>query len=208
MTVSTGERRRKADGREYGTPPPIPCTPKELDVLLDKWIPDGVFKPNQVSREPTEEERRDPRFYRLHNYVQHPTVECWALCRLVHRTIKEGTLELSQQEVQRNPLPNHEGKGVAAIVICVDPREDEEENPALPAVAITTLQQSSKFKNLFDQLGLTVKERKIATEALVSIASGAGVECLSGEILDNRALLQESTEITFSNEDMEVGYPD
>ena len=42
----------------------------------------------------------------------------------------------------------------------------------------------------------------------MSIASRAGVECLSAEIPDDRALLQESTEITFSNEDMEVGYPD
>ena len=45
-------------------------------------------------------------------------------------------------------------------------------------------------------------------EALVRIASRVGVECLSTEIPDNRTLLQESTEITFSNEDMEVGYPD
>ena len=57
-------------------------------------------------------------------------------------------------------------------------------------------------------MGLTAKERKIATEALVSIASGAGVECLSAEMPEDRALLQESTEITFSNEDMEVGHPD
>ena len=177
-------------------------------MLLDKWIADGVFKPNQVFREPTEKERRDPRFYCLHSYVQHPTVECWTLCSLVHRRIKEGTLELSQQEVQRNPLPNHKGKGVAAMMNCTDPGEDEEENPALPAVAITTLQRSSKFKNLFDQLGLIAKERKIATEALVSIAFKAGVECLSTKILDDRALLQESIEITCSNEDMEVGYPD
>ena len=42
----------------------------------------------------------------------------------------------------------------------------------------------------------------------MSIASGAGVECLTIEILDDRALLQKSTEITFSNEDIEVGYPD
>ena len=97
---------------------------------------------------------------------------------------------------------------MAAVVICADPGEDEEENLALPAAAITTLQQSAKFKNLFDQLGLTAKERKIATEALVSIASGAGVECLSVEISEDRALLQESTEITFSSEDMEVGHPD
>ena len=139
MAVSTSERRRKTDGREYDTPPPIPCTPKELDVLLDKWIEDGVFKPNQVSREPTEEERRDSCFCGLHNYVQHPIAECWVLRRLVHCRIKEGTLELSQQEVQRNPLPNHKGKGVAAVVICADPGEDEEENPTLPAEAITTL---------------------------------------------------------------------
>ena len=60
------------------------------------------------------------------------------------------------------------------MVICANPGEDEEENPAPPAAAITTLQQSSKFKNLFDQLGLITKERKIATEALVSIASSVG----------------------------------
>jgi len=177
-------------------------------VLLDKWIADGIFKPNQVSRKPTEEERRDPHFCRLHNYVQHPTAECWALRRLVHHRIKEGTLELTQQEFQRNPLLNHKGKGIAAVVICTDRGEDEEENLALPAAMITTLQQSAKFKNLFDQLRLTAKERKIATKALVSIASGAGVGCLSAEMPKDRALLQESTEIMFSNEDMEVGHPD
>ena len=80
-------------------------------------------------------------------------------------------------------------KGVVAAVICADPGENEKENLALPAAAITTLQKSSKFKNLFDQLGLIAKERKIATEALVSIASGARVECLIVEIPDDRALL-------------------
>ena len=65
MAVSIGERKRKFDGREYDTFPPLPCTPKELDMLLDKWITDGVFKPSQVSKEPTEEDRRDPRFYRF-----------------------------------------------------------------------------------------------------------------------------------------------
>ena len=69
---------------------------------------------------------------------------------MVHCRIKEWTLELTQQEVQRNPPPNHKGKGVTVMVIYVDPGEDEEENPALPAATITTLQQSTKFKNLFD----------------------------------------------------------
>ena len=150
MAVSTSERKRKSDGREYETPSPLPCTSKEYDVLLDKWVVDGVFKPNQVSKEPTEEERRDPHFCCLHNYVQHPTTECWVLFRLVHRRIKEGTRELSRPEVQRNPLPNHKGKGVAIVIICADPGKDEEERPALPTAAIITLQKSSRFKNLFD----------------------------------------------------------
>ena len=158
MAVSTGERRRKTDGREYDTHPPIPCTPKELDVLLDKWIADGVFKPNQVYRKPTEEEWRDLRFCCLHNYMQCPIAECWPFCRLVHRRIKERTLELSPKEIQRNPILNHKGNDVVTIVICADPGEDEEENPALPTTTIITLQKSSKFKNSFDQLGLTTKD--------------------------------------------------
>ena len=142
MAVSTGEKKRKSDQREYETPrarAPLPCTLKELDVLQDKSIADRVFKPNQVSREPTEEERRDPHFCRLHNYVQHPTAECWALHKLVHYKIREETLELSQPKVQRNSFSNHKGKGVATVVICTDSRKDEEERLALPAAAITTL---------------------------------------------------------------------
>ena len=69
MIVSTGKKRRKLDGKEYESPPPIPCTPTKLDALLDKWIADKVFKPNQVSREPIKEEGKDPYFCRLHNYV-------------------------------------------------------------------------------------------------------------------------------------------
>ena len=51
-------------------------------------------------------------------------------------------------------------------------------------------------------------ERRIAIEALVSIASEARVECLSAEIKAGKAFLQDTNEITFSDEDMEVGYLD
>ena len=53
-----------------------------------------------------------------------------------------------------------------------------------------------------------MKEQRIATKALVSIASRVGIECLIVEVADDRALLQESSEITFSDEDIEVGYTD
>ena len=108
--------------------------------------------------------------------------------------------------MQRNPLPNHKGKGVAVVVICVDLGEDEEERPALPTTAITTLQKSFRFKNLFDQLELTANERRIATEALESVALGTRVECLTVETRANRAFLQDTNEITFNDEDMEIGY--
>ena len=62
MMVSNNEKRRKLDGREYESLLPITCTLKELDVLLDKWIVDRVFKPNHISREPIEKEWRDLRF--------------------------------------------------------------------------------------------------------------------------------------------------
>ena len=42
----------------------------------------------------------------------------------------------------------------------------------------------------------------------MSIAFGVGIECLSAEVADDKTLLQESSEITFSNEDIKVGYSD
>ena len=45
-------------------------------------------------------------------------------------------------------------------------------------------------------------------EALVSIATGARVECLAVEIRADKAFLQDTNEITFSDEDMEIEYSD
>ena len=158
MAVSIGERRRKTDEREYDTPPPISCTLKELDVLLDKWIVDGVFKPNQGSREPTEEEQRDPRFCRLHNFVQHPTAKCWALHRLVHHRIKEKTLELSYQEVQKKLTPKPQREGCSSGSNLCRSRRGQRGEPSPAYRNNHHLQKSSKFKILFDQLGFMTKE--------------------------------------------------
>lgn len=48
----------------------------------------------------------------------------------------------------------------------------------------------------------------MAMEALVSIALGAGIEFLVVEAKVNKSFLQDTNEITFSDEDMEVGYSD
>ena len=70
------------------------------------------------------------------------------------------------------------------------------------------LPQNHQVQDLFDQLELNVNKRRIATKALVSIATGAGVECLLVKTRADNALLQNTNEITFSDEDMEVGHSD
>ena len=55
---------------------------------------------------------------------------------------------------------------------------------------------------------LIVNERRIAIEALVSIAKGVGVECLSAKARADKAFLQDTNDIIFSDENMEVGYLD
>ena len=112
MTASVGEKRKRLEGKFTEEPPVIPCTAEELNHVLDKWIGDGIVRPFTISRPPIEEERKNPLFCRIHNYVKYSTKDCWTLRRLFHKNLREGTLELIQKEfeVQRNPLPNHKGK--------------------------------------------------------------------------------------------------
>ena len=104
MTTSVGDKRKKPEGKIFDEPPVIPCTVEELNHVLDKWIGDGIVRPFTVFRPPTEEERKNPLFYRIHNYVKHSTNDCWTLRKLFHKKLREGTLGLTQKEpeVQRN----------------------------------------------------------------------------------------------------------
>ena len=43
----------------------------------------------------TEEERKNPMFCKIHNYVKQSTKDCWTLQRLFHKKLREGTLELT-----------------------------------------------------------------------------------------------------------------
>ena len=128
ITASVGEKRKRPDRKVFEEPLTIPCTTEELNHVLDKWIGDGVVRPFTMSRPPTEEERKNPLFCRIHNYVKHSTKDCWTLRRLFHKKLREGTLKLTQKEpeVQRNALPNHKGKGVVTVVIYGNPAEAEE----------------------------------------------------------------------------------
>ena len=167
----------------------IPCTIEELNHVLDKWIGDGIVRPFTVSKPPIEEERKNHSFCRIHNYVKHSAKDCWTLCRLFHKKLRKGTLKLTQKdpEVQRNPLPNHKGKGVVVVVIHGNLVEAEESKGSFHPNTVRTLQKSPKFISLFNQLRFGPKLRKIATKSLMSIAADSGVECFTVKSHASRA---------------------
>jgi len=110
--------------------------------------------------------------------------------------------------VQRNPLPNHKGKGVVAIVIhgnLIDAETEKSEGSFHPNT-IRTLQKNPKFKSLFYQLGFGPEARRIATESL--IAADSGVECFTAKSHTSQAFLETTNAITFTDEDMKVEYMD
>ena len=73
MTVSVGEKRKRPEGKVFEEPPVIPCTAEELNHVLDKWIGDEIVRSFTVSRPLTKEERNNPLFCKIHNYVKHST---------------------------------------------------------------------------------------------------------------------------------------
>ena len=82
--------------------------------------------------------------------------------------------------------------------------EDISNRGELPPAAVFALQRSPAFCALFNQLGFNEEARKATTEALVSIAFDSGTHCLTTEAHANRAFLETTNAITFTNEDMEV----
>ncbi|XP_050248604.1 uncharacterized protein LOC126695843 [Quercus robur] len=70
----------------------------------------------------------------------------------------------------------------------------------MPPTTISALQRSPTFRTLFNQLGLN--------EDFVSIAATSGTHCLTTEAHANRAFLETTNVITFTDEDMEVQHPD
>nr|POE78299.1 hypothetical protein CFP56_64503 [Quercus suber] len=101
------------------------------------------------------------------------------------------------------------GKGIVVVVIHAG---DEEEDPMISATltptAIKTLQRSFVFHSLFNQLGLTPEARMATTEAIVGIASSSRSHCFTAKAHASRAFLEMTNAVTFTDEDMEVQYPD
>uniref|UniRef100_A0A2N9J929 Reverse transcriptase domain-containing protein n=1 Tax=Fagus sylvatica TaxID=28930 RepID=A0A2N9J929_FAGSY len=105
------------------------------------------------------------------------------------------------------------GKAVVSVVIHgnvsdVEAEESAAASSSLVPAAVRTLQRSPKFKSLFNQLGFGPEARNAATEALITIAAESGATCFTAEAHASRAFLETTNAITFTDEDMEVQYPD
>uniref|UniRef100_A0A2N9ELE3 RNA-directed DNA polymerase n=1 Tax=Fagus sylvatica TaxID=28930 RepID=A0A2N9ELE3_FAGSY len=223
LTVSTatapsGTKRKNTTDKVYEEPPPLPFTAEEMMAIFDKWVQDQVIKLPKISKQPTPEEQKDPKYCRYHRYVNHSTVDCRTLRWEVNRKIQNGTLLLSeaQQKVHQTPFPNYnkdKGKAVVSVVIHgsvsdVEAEESAAASSSLVPAAVRTLQRSPKFKSLFNQLGFGPEARNAATEALITIAAESGATCFTAEAHASRAFLETTNAITFTDEDMEVQYPD
>uniref|UniRef100_A0A2N9G5K4 Retrotransposon gag domain-containing protein n=1 Tax=Fagus sylvatica TaxID=28930 RepID=A0A2N9G5K4_FAGSY len=219
LTVSTattpsGTKQKNPTEKAYEEPPPLPFTVEEMMAIFDKWVQDQVIKLPKISKQPTAEEQKDPKYCRYHRYVNHPTVDCRTLRWEVNRKIQNGTWQLSeeQQKVHQTPFPNYnkgKGKAVVSVVIHGNVSDMEAEESAaasssLVLAAVRTLQKSPKFKSLFNQLGFGPEARNAATEALITIVVESGATCFMVEAHASRAFLETTNAITFTDEDMEV----
>ena len=110
--------------------------------------------------------------------------------------------------MHRNPLPNHKGKRVVAVVIHGNPAKVEELEGSFHPSTVRTLQKNPKFKSLFNLLGFGPEVRKVATKSLMSIARDSRMECFTTESHASRVFLETTNAITFTDEDMEVEHPD
>uniref|UniRef100_A0A2N9GU17 Integrase catalytic domain-containing protein n=1 Tax=Fagus sylvatica TaxID=28930 RepID=A0A2N9GU17_FAGSY len=149
--------------------------PQTLTVSTATAPSDQVIKLPKISKQPTPEEQKDPKYCRYHRYVNHSTVDCRTLRWEVNRKIQNGTLLLSeaQQKVHQTPFPNYnkdKGKAVVSVVIHgnvsdVEAEESAAASSSLVPAAVRTLQRSPKFKSLFNQLGFGPEARNAANRS-------------------------------------------
>jgi hypothetical protein len=213
---TVNNKRKKSTERPFEEPPSsIHCTLEEMIAILNKWVADGIVKLPEAPKKATEEDKKNPKFCYFHQYIHHSTADCWTLRKKFHEKIQDGTLELPQawQKVHTDPFLKHKDKAVVLVVIHgnasdVDMDELAATSTAMTPSAIKTLQRNLTFRSLFNQLRLNLKARIAATEAIMAIAAESRAHYFTIETNVNRAFLETTNAITFTNEDMNVQYPD
>ncbi|KAF7138338.1 hypothetical protein RHSIM_Rhsim07G0161100 [Rhododendron simsii] len=166
---------------KYNEPPPLPVTAAEAQAFLDAWVQDGKVTLPEARKEPTRRDMEHPDYCIYHRMVCHPTKDYWGLRTQLEKFMVEEAVELTAtKDVLRNPLPNHKDNGKAVMMVTISHHEENEE-PTACEIANTegpecpnfeerrasSLQNSTKFKWLFDQFGFSQATRFEATKAIL-----------------------------------------
>uniref|UniRef100_A0A2N9G962 Uncharacterized protein n=1 Tax=Fagus sylvatica TaxID=28930 RepID=A0A2N9G962_FAGSY len=182
ITLGQLAQHQAADrGRPGEVHPPLPGRVLGLscEVSRGRASGDQVIKLPKISKQPTAEEQKDPKYCRYHRYVNHPTVDCRTLRWEVNRKIQEWQKSLPQQ--------------AASLV---------------PA-AVRTLQKSPKVQVTYStSWDSDLRQEMQQLKRLLRIAAESGATCFTAEAHASRAFLETTNAITFTDEDMEVQYPD
>ena len=90
-----GEKRKREEEEEYL---PIPCIDEEMNIVVDKWVADGLLRLFKPICEPTPKDMRKPLYCRYHRYVGHEIRDCRAIRWTFHKKISDGTLNLTREQ--------------------------------------------------------------------------------------------------------------
>ena len=63
-TASSGSKRKNSTEKVYEEPPPLPFTAEEMMVIFYKWVQDEVIKLPKITKQPTAEEKKNPKYCR------------------------------------------------------------------------------------------------------------------------------------------------
>ncbi|GKU89557.1 hypothetical protein SLEP1_g3683 [Rubroshorea leprosula] len=96
LVVSVHDQGQGQKRRDHDTtsPPPISLIVEELDVFLDQWIANGAIILPQSSYEPSNDDKRNPKYCRYHRFTHHSTMDYFSLRRIYHHCVAEGLLEV------------------------------------------------------------------------------------------------------------------
>ena len=161
-------------------PPKIPLEKAKIEALVRAWIEDEEIKLRLIGRQPTLEEKNDPRCCLYHRSVSHPASDCYPIRSMYRSEVQRGEIV---QEAKNNPLPNHRQINTC-IAVELDPEPIVVEESGYYSESLTqedelvdSLMKTTMFKNLFKALEFNEHTQKEATTAIVEISTKLGEQC-------------------------------
>ncbi|XP_026383836.1 uncharacterized protein LOC113279358 [Papaver somniferum] len=194
-----GGQSSRRGGRTDGgrpKPPPLPCSREQIVGLLEQWVANKKQTLPHVVTEPTAADKMHERYCHYHRRVHHPITECFSLRYIVKMKRARGELEIGEQSIQKDPLPQHQVMMISHEPTKEEtwrPWEDEKEWEAYETTEMATFSDTtgvaSKFaqtvlaQQFFDSLGFSGDQIYEASKAIAAIASGKAYNPLSREVI-------------------------